>query len=68
MSAEFLPHTKRERRLALSFCEKIYLGKNIEEAIKLFCQGGDQVVQSSDGQTQGSYSSNTAQYLSLIHI
>lgn len=47
----------------LSFCEKIYLGKNIEGTKILFSEGGNEVIQGTNGQTQGSYSSNAAQYI-----
>ena len=47
----------------LSFCEKIYLGKNIEETKILFSEGGNEVIQGTNGQTQGSYGSNAAQYI-----
>ena len=45
------------------FCEKIYLGENIEGTKILFSEGGNEVIQGTNGQAQGSYSSNAAQYI-----
>ena len=55
--------TKRGHLWVLSFCEKIYLGKNIEGTKILFSEGGNEVIQGTNGQAQGSYSSNAAQYI-----
>ena len=57
-----LPYEASPLRV-LSFCEKIYLGKNIEGTKILFSEGGNEVIQGTNGQAQGSYSSNAAQYI-----
>ena len=63
LAFHFVQIQKEGTLRVLSFCEKIYLGKNIEGTKILFSEGGNEVMQDMIGQTQGSYSSNAAQYI-----